>query len=69
MPCKAFTGENNPLADILRIATELEEALSQGDEKLEEVAEKLLEELGIPAIELVIIAKDAEKKAEAVLKI
>lgn len=66
---KSFTGENKPLADILNIAVELEEALAQGHEKLEEVAEKLSEKLGIPPIELIIITKDAEKKAEAVLKI
>ncbi len=66
---KAFTGENKSLANILRIATKLEEALSEGEEKLEEVAEKLSEEMGIPAVELVIITKDAERKAEAVLKI
>ena len=66
---KAFTGENKPLADILKIAERLEEALSQGEDKLEEVADEISQETGIPAIELVIVAKEAEKKAEAVLKI
>ncbi len=66
---RAFTGENRALADILKIATQLEEALEEGEDKLEEMADKLSEELGIPAIELTIITKEAEKKAEAVLKI
>ncbi len=66
---KAFTGENKVLSDILKVAIKLEEALSEGESKLEEVAEELSKELGIPAIEFVLIAKEGAEKAEAVLKI
>jgi len=66
---RAFDGEKNAIREILDWAIMLEEALSKGDDELEKVAEKLSEETGIPTIELVIITKEAAKKAEEVLKI
>ncbi len=66
---EAFKGGKNRIREVLDRAIFLEEALSKGDEELEKVAEKLSEEMGIPAIELVIIAKEAARRAEEVLKI
>lgn len=66
---KAFTDENSPLAKILKIATLLEEAISQGDEVLEEIAEEQAEELGLPQIELTMIAREAKRRVEAILNI
>ena len=66
---KAYTDENSPLAKILKIATLLEEAISQGDEVLEEIAEQQAKELGLPQVELTMIAREAKRRAEAILNI
>ena len=65
----AFRDPNSPLRKVLDIAVKLEEALSRGAEELDRVASELSLETGIPEIDLILLAKDAEEKAKSLIKI
>jgi len=66
---KAFEERNSSLHKLLDMISKLEEAVNSSPEELDKTAQKLSQELGIPEIDLVIIAKEAKEKAERIIKI
>lgn len=66
---KAFEERNSSLHKLLDMISKLEEAVNSSPEELDKTAQELSQELGIPEIDLVIIAKEAKEKAERIIKI
>jgi len=66
---KAFEDKDISLHKLLEVVSKLEEAVNSSPEELDKTAQELSEELGIPEIDLVIIAKEAKEKAEKIIRI
>lgn len=65
----AYTGANETLSQILQDASLLEEALNQGDDKLDKVVEKLAPSLKMEPFELKNKVLEAQMKAEEILRL
>ncbi|AAC06749.1 EAL and HDOD domain-containing protein [Aquifex aeolicus] len=66
---KAFEDKGSSLHKLLEVVSRLEEAVNSSPEELDKTAQQLSQELGIPEIDLVIVAKEAKEKAERIIKI
>ncbi|NPA32430.1 MAG: HDOD domain-containing protein [Aquificae bacterium] len=66
---RAFEDENSVLARILKLTERLEGALREGAQELEKTAEELSSETGLRPIELVVTAKEAQQKADEVIRL